>query len=274
MGWPASREIRIRRRRPCSICRSDWPSVQLATCTWPTWPIIGFAYFILHCRRGGMGSPALRLAALAIAVVLFGCTQNSTGTTAHQLAADQTLRIPIDGAPQSGGTSLDPGLLSSFTETAIGQNLFDGLYSYDAHMHQQPDLAQGPPQVSADGMTYTFHIRPDARFWNGDPVTANDFVYSWNRAAALQGDWASNAFQPVAGYDAVAQAGQITSSTHLDVSAPDAHTLVAHLSQPAGYWIAALVLPATWVVDEKAVATSPDQWWTTPESLVGTGPFR
>jgi oligopeptide transport system substrate-binding protein len=164
-------------------------------------------------------------------------------------------------------------LLSNSVETSIAQNLFDGLYRYNGRMQEQPDIAQGMPGVSADGLTYTFHLRHDVRFSNGDKVTATDFIYSWNRAVVLQGFW-SGIFQPVVGFDALSQSGEVNDSTHLDLSARDPYTLVAHLAAPSGYWITELVLPAAWVVDQKAVANSPDRWWTTSSGLIGTGPFR
>jgi oligopeptide transport system substrate-binding protein len=191
-----------------------------------------------------------------------------------QLARDQTLRLPIYSTPSPGPPSLDPASLSDTMENAIGDNIFDGLYRFNEQMQEQPDIAKGMPSVSADGLTYIFHLRPNVRFWNGDPVTAADFVYSWNRAAAMGGDW-SGIFQPVAGYTAVAAAGKITNETRLDVSAPDNYTLVARLSSASDFWLAELVLPAAWVVDQNAIAQGgTDQWWTKPNDLVGTGPFR
>jgi oligopeptide transport system substrate-binding protein len=159
-------------------------------------------------------------------------------------------------------------------EAAIGDNIFDGLYRFNEQMQEQPDIAERMPSVSADGLTYIFHLRHNVRFWNGDPVTAGDFVYSWNRAAAMQGDW-SAIFQPVAGYTALAAAGKVTNETRLDIAAPDNYTLVAQLSVASGYWLAELGLPAAWVVDRNAIAQGgADQWWTKPSDLVGTGPYR
>src|SRR5258708_27943380 len=66
-----------------------------------------------------------------------------------------------------------------------------------------PDIRTGQPTISPDGLTYTFKLRHDARFSNGDPITADDFIYSWNRAAAKQGDYAG-LFGLIAGYQNVA----------------------------------------------------------------------
>jgi oligopeptide transport system substrate-binding protein len=204
-----------------------------------------------------------RSIALSLITVLVVCCSPTTAQTSKQLAKDQTLRVPISSEPSVGMTSLDPALLDNTLETAIGHNIFDGLYRYDDQLREQPDIAVGMPVVSADGKTYTFHLRDDVRFSNGTKVTARDFVYSWSRAAAAQGSWAF-AFQPVVGYP-----------TALALSTPDPYTLVARLSAPTGYWLAELALPSAWVVDSAAIKAGGDErWWTTPEGLLGTGPYR
>lgn len=212
------------------------------------------------------------MVAVSTLTLLIAC--NAQTPSPKQLARDQTLRLPIYSTPSAGSPSLDPGSLSQPMETAIGDNIFDGLYRFNEQMQEQPDIAQDVPSVSADGLTYIFHLRHNVRFWNGDPVTAADFVYSWNRAAAIGGDW-SGIFQPVAGYAAVATAGKVSSDTRLDLSASDKYTLVARLSVASGSWLAQLGLPGAWVVDQNAIAQGgADQWWTKPNDLVGTGPFR
>ena len=65
--------------------------------------------------------------------------------------------------------------------------MFGGLYRLDDNLNEIPDIASGPPTVSPDRTTYTFQLKTGARFSNGDPVTAEDVVYSWNRVASLQG---------------------------------------------------------------------------------------
>jgi oligopeptide transport system substrate-binding protein len=158
-------------------------------------------------------------------------------------------------------------------EIAIAQNLFDGLYRYDDRMQEQPDIADGMPAMSSDGLTYTFHLHHNVLFWNGDPVTADDVIYSWNRTVAKQAG-PESIFQPVVGYDAVANAGAVTGTTRLGLSAPDPYTVVAHLSAPAGYWLAELALPGAWLVDQRAITEGGEEWWKIPKDLVGTGPFR
>src|SRR2546427_7110229 len=106
----------------------------------------------------------------AIGVLVAACGGGTTTTTSN-LASDQTLRFPIDG---DIGT-FDPAAINAETDVEVYQNLFDGLLKFDDKLNAVPDIATKLPDISPDGMTYTFKLNPNAKFWNGDPVTAQDF---------------------------------------------------------------------------------------------------
>lgn len=208
-------------------------------------------------------------AALVAAVALVACTpaNNTPQTTPEVLASDQTLSFPI----AQDLSDFDPALISSPADVDILRNVFSGLYRFDSQLREVPDIAIGQPVVSAGGLTYTFHIRPDARFSNGDAITSLDFVYSWNRAAARQGDYAG-LFNVIAGYDAVA-GGTTTQMSGL--AAPDPSTLVVTLSRRAGYFLTETALWPFWLVDHKVIESAGDDAWATnPATLIGSGPFR
>src|SRR5712691_683332 len=163
-------------------------------------------------------------------MALAACTPGGNpAPTPEPLAADQTLSFPI---AQDVADS-DPALISSPTDVDILRNVFSGLYRFDGKLREVPDLAVGPPVVSADGLTYTFRLRPDGRFWNGDPITADDFIYSWNRAAVKQGDYAG-LFGVIAGYNDVAsgKAAQMSGLTKIYD-----YTLNVTLVKRAGYFL-------------------------------------
>lgn len=223
------------------------------------------------------GVAAVMLAWLAIG----GCTPEASPKS-NQLAIDQTLHIAV---PEDIGVfeSFDPDQLSSSLDYSIGQNLFDGLFRMDDQLHLVLDLAAQMPIVSADGLTYTIPLRQDARFSNGDPVTASDVVYSWNRAVVAGGPYASpsgfaNVFQPVVGYldaeNSVAQGA--TNAALAGLSAPDPHTVVIRLStRVGGYFLILLTLPVAWVVDERVIQQNGEKgWWKQASTLIGTGPFK
>jgi oligopeptide transport system substrate-binding protein len=221
---------------------------------------------------------------VAATIALAACGSTTTG--GGGLASDQTLKFPIIG---DFGT-LDPGQLNAETDSEVAQNVFNGLLKFDNNLNIVPDIAQSLPTVSSDGLTYTFKLRNDVTFSNGDKVTAKDFLYSWNRAAALQGGYAY-LMTPIAGYDKVSQNKKSGAAleTLLEakdpsvwmtgVTAPDGdtgYTIQIKLTASAGYLNSEIALEATtfMVVDVNAVKTDPDNWWTKPQSMIGTGAFK
>ncbi len=201
-------------------------------------------------------------------IALAACTPGGNPSpTPEPLAADQTLSFPI----AQDVADFDPALISSPSDVDILRNVFSGLYRFDGKLRELPDLAAGQPVVSADGLTYTFHLRQDGRFWNGDPITADDFIYSWNRAAAKQGDYAG-LFGAIAGYNDVAS-GKTAQMSGLGKL--DDFTLNVTLVKRAGYFQTEVGLWPFWVVDRKAIASAGEAAWSTkPDTLVGSGPFR
>ncbi len=216
-------------------------------------------------RGSKVRSLAAVLGALSIAAA---CGGGGGGGTSETLAADQTLSFPLD----NDVGDLDPAHLSAGVDVNIFRNVFSGLYKFTDDLQQVPDIASGPPNISADGLTYTFPMRHDAKFSNGDPVKADDFIYSWSRAARIQGDYAS-VFEPVVGYADVSK-GKATTLTGLKKI--DDYSFSATLSAPAGYWYTEVALWTAWVVDQKAITAGggDDKWFTNPATLIGTGQFK
>jgi oligopeptide transport system substrate-binding protein len=219
---------------------------------------------------------------IAALVVVAACG-NNTSTTSTTLAADQTLKFPLLG---DFGT-LDPGQLNAEVDSEVAQNMFNGLIKFDNNLNIVPDIASALPTVSADGLTYTFKLRQDVTFSNGDKVTSKDVLYSWNRAAAMQGAYAGN-LAAIKGYDVVstntvAGAALETLLEKNDPSvilsgltAPDAYTVQVVLASPAGWFLSAIALEATtgMVVDQNVVKTDFDNWWTVPATAIGTGAYK
>src|SRR5256885_4360318 len=205
---------------------------------------------------------------IAVVIAVGACNPNSNPPPSPDpLAADQTLSFPI----AQDVADLDPALISTGADVDILRNVFSGLYRFDANLHEVPDLAAGQPTISADGLTYTFHLRNDARFSNGDPITAADFIYSWNRTVAKQGDYAG-LFDIVAGYGDVASG---KSSQMSGVVKVDDFTLNVTLVKRAGYFPVLTSLSPFWVVDQKVITAAGEALWSTrPDTLVGSGPFH
>jgi oligopeptide transport system substrate-binding protein len=218
----------------------------------------------------------------AASMVLAACAGG--GTTSENLASDQTLKFPI----LDDIHTLDPGIVDAETDSEINQNMFNGLLKFDNNLNLVPDIASKMPDVTPDGKTYTFTLRHDVTFSNGDKVTSKDVLYSWNRAAALQVSSYSTSFAPVVGYDKVSQntVGGAALGALLDkkdpsvwmpgLTAPDDYTVKAQLSSQAGWWLSALTVVGSTgnLVDQNAVKTDFDNWWSKPETAIGTGPYK
>jgi oligopeptide transport system substrate-binding protein len=209
------------------------------------------------------GITAVVLSALALAA----CTPSGGITSGEVLSPDQTLSFPIS----QDLSDLDPALISNPADVDILRNVFSGLYRFDDTLHEVPDLAAGPPVISADGLTYTFGLRHSAKFSNGDPITAGDFIYSWDRAAKRQGDYAW-LFDAVAGYADVAagKAGHLSG-----LAKPDDFTLVVTLTKASGDFLTKVGLWPYWLVDQHVVESAgQDAWYASPQTLIGSGPFK
>ena len=211
--------------------------------------------------------PLFRTLAVALGALTFAaaCGGGTSGGTA--LAADQTLRFGL----ANDITSLDPAHVDAAVDITFLQELFTGLYKFDKTLNIVPDGATGMPDVSADGLTYTFHIRHDIVFSNGDKVTAKDWIYSWTRTLRLNDAYASNL--SVIHGSADVSAG--TATTLSGLTAPDDYTLVAKLDAPAGFWLSQLAMPtASEVLDQKVITAAGDEKWTQQVSTyIGSGPF-
>jgi len=168
--------------------------------------------------------------------------------------------------------TLDPAKSTGVPESNIQYELLEGLTTYSMDGDVVPGVAKSW-DVSDDGLTYTFHLREDDKWSNGDPVTANDFVYSMRRLVdpATASDYA-----PIA--DVIAGAKEIRESkdkpdlTKLGAVAKDDHTLVVTLAKPTPYFLSMLRHSSFLPVPQKAV----EQYgadWTKPGKFIGNGAF-
>ncbi|RPI90613.1 MAG: hypothetical protein EHM40_17905, partial [Chloroflexi bacterium] len=107
------------------------------------------------------------------------------GTTGPNPAAALQSDVPLGEAlVLAGGESTNPRSYDPATTVSSGdKRIFSGLVSFDPALNLTPDLAESW-EVSPDGTIYTFHLRENAKFHDGRPVTAQDVVYSWERAAS------------------------------------------------------------------------------------------
>jgi len=192
-----------------------------------------------------------------------------TSAAPNQASALQT-DIPLDQAlVLAGGESTNPRDYDPATTYGSGDKLlFSGLVSFDPNLNLRPDLAD-TWEVSADSTVYTFHLRENAKFHSGKPVTAQDVIYSWERAAspALGSDTALTYLGDIVGINELA-AGQADHASGL--TALDEHTLQVTIDAPKPYFLYKLTYSTAFIVDKENVESG-EEWYRQPN---GTGPYR
>lgn len=175
-------------------------------------------------------------ACLALAALLAGCDRSGSASTADSPRSEPQaiLRIGNNQEPDS----LDPQLASLDQAGNILRDAYEGLTTLDDAARAAPAVAERW-DLSADGTTYTFHLRRNARWSNGEPVTAEDFLASWRRL--VDPKTASPYASTLAGVvNASAIIAGKAAPESLGVAAPDAHTLVVRLVAPTAYFPALL----------------------------------
>ena len=178
-------------------------------------------------------------------------------------------------------SDLDPQTVTGVPESHILQALFEGLVSQDPQdLHPIPGVAESW-EISPDGKVYTFHLRHNARWSNGDPLTSRDFIDSYRRilSPGLDAQYAELFWKDARVINAKAfYDHQITDFNQVGFQAPDDYTFIVHLEDPAAYFLQMLNIYAWYPVhiptilkfgkfDEKSTR------WTRAGNLVGNGPF-
>ncbi|MCC7321079.1 MAG: peptide ABC transporter substrate-binding protein [Rubellimicrobium sp.] len=212
---------------------------------------------------------AALLAGTALAFVggaaIAGGTHPVTG---EALADNQTFTYRVlDEFP-----SIDPNLIEDVEGSAVGRNLFEGLLSQDAEGNVVPGVATSY-EASEDGLTYTFHLRPEAKWSDGRPVTAGDFVYSWRRAADPA---TASEYQWYMGLMALENVEEVMAGEmppdQLGVTAIDDQTLEVRLHTALPYFPQMVVHTTTFPVPAWAI----EEWgdtWTQPGHMVSNGAY-
>lgn len=167
--------------------------------------------------------------------------------------------------------SLDPIKAVGLAEAQIMRDLFEGLVNQDANGDSVPGVAQS--WQTSDNQTYTFTLRKDARWSNGDPVTAQDFVYSWRRLVDPKNSATFAWLVQLAGIqnaEAIVQ-GKMPAE-NLGVTALDAHTLKVQLSKPVPYFVNLTAHFSLFPVHRQSIERDGNEW-TKAGNLVGNGAF-
>ena len=204
----------------------------------------------------------------------------STATSMATASTPTTMR-PATAAPEAEyledatliilgdePTTLDPHLTGDVRSATIIVEVFGGLVTLDRDLKVAPDLAQDW-QISGDGRTYTFRLRPDAKFQDGTPVTADDVKWSIERIGDPQTE---SPLVDVFLGDIVGFLDKLEgrAASVEGVRVIDGQTLSITIDAPRAYFLSKLTHPSAYVLDRNNVEGNPD-WFLRPN---GTGPFK
>ena len=223
--------------------------------------------------------------AAAMALAATGCGGSaSSASSAAESTSSASQATEAESASAGSGTlnimletpveSLDPQLATDGTSFEVIADYTDGLMQMDADGAAVPACAESY-EVSEDGTTYTFHIREDAVWSNGDPVTANDFVFAWQRAVDPAN--ASEYSYMLSDIGQIVNAAEIIAGekdvSELGVTAVDDKTLEVQLNVPVSYFLSLMYFPTYYPVNQAFFESCGDTFATSPETTLSNGAF-
>lgn len=210
---------------------------------------------------------------VAAVLAVTGCSKRVAPIEAA--SQSQTLLIGNGAEP----ADLDPPVATAYTDMNILNALFEGLTFVDEQTAQPVPAAAERWDTSSDGLTWTFHLRRGAKWSNGDPVVADDFVQSFRRTLSPRLAFENAAYLFPLKNAAALNSGTLTDPNALGCAAPDPHTLVLTLERPTPHLLLLTALTPWFPVNPRVLEkfdamSSRGGAWTKPGNLVGNGAFR
>ena len=186
-----------------------------------------------------------------------------------QRATDRAEFVFMNGAEPE---TLDPSLITGQPEMRLAEALFEGLTSFDEHGEVVPGVAERW-DLSPDHKVYTFHLRADARWSNGDPVTARDFRDTWRRTLAPEtaSEYAYQLYYIHNGRPF--NEGSQKDFSQVGVTAPDDRTLQVTLDNPTPFFLELCATSPLYPVHLPSVQKWGDDW-IKPGHMVSNGPYQ
>ena len=193
---------------------------------------------------------------------------NESEDAGEEVAVEQKLNVNIKSEPPS----LHPGLATDSTSGAVLNQTFEGLMRVNQEGDIEEAMAESA-EMSEDGLTYTFKIRPGAKWSNGDAVTAQDFEYAWKWVldpANVETDYAYQLYM-IKGAEAAKEQGG--SLDDVAITAVDEQTLVVELNQATAYFLELTAFYTFFPVNHAVVEANPDWAHDVSANYVTNGPF-
>ena len=209
-------------------------------------------------------------------IFLIGCSENISPVDS---GLEQQIYHHGNGSEPQG---IDPHIVTGVPEHHILISLCEGLTIPNPNPKGSDGYIPGTAEswsISDDGKEYIFKLNKNAKWSNGDPVTADDFVWSWKRilTASLGSQYPDMLYYLVGAYEY--HNGQIDNFDEVGVKAIDTHTLKVNLKNPTPFFIGLLSHYSTWPVHKETVLKHGDiddrnGEWTRPGNFVCNGPFQ
>ena len=203
---------------------------------------------------------------LKSAVVMTMAAASVLGASAMASDLNVMVETPVE--------SLDPQIATDGTSFEVIADYTDGLMQMDADGKAVEALAESY-DLSDDGTVYTFHIREDANWSNGEPVTAADFVFAWQRA--VDPDVASEYSYMMSDIGQIKNAAEIIAGemdkSELGVTAVDDKTLKVELNVPVSYFTSLMYFPTFYPINEAFFTECGDTFATSPDTILSNGAF-
>ena len=207
---------------------------------------------------------------LRVLTFIFCCAVTLVACSGGEESSSNVLRVAKDVEL----ASMDQHIATDGLSFEVIAATIEGLYTLDAAGSAVPAIATGY-DLSEDGLTYTFHLREDAAWDNGTPVTANDFVYAWRR---LVDPATASEYAFIMDVAAVKNAAAINAGEKpledLGVKAVDDYTLEVSLELPVPFFLQLMAFPSFFPLNEAFVTEQGSNYAQSPESLLANGPFK
>lgn len=226
--------------------------------------IFVLSLFLSACSNGGTGKVNSKAA-----------SKEGSGGGSGQLADQQVLNLSEDGDIPT----MDIDHMTGWPGANSAYAVFSGLMRFGKNDKMVPDMAAQPPKVSKNKLTYTFKIRKGAKWSNGDPVTAQDFVFSWHREVNPN---TAAEYSYIFASAGIKNADKILDKNspmygkvdELGVKALDKYTLQVKLDKPTPFFESLLWFGPFLPLDPKVVKKYGKQYATTADTMVYNGPYK
>lgn len=214
------------------------------------------------------------ITATTMLLFMTACSQTKSSDSSleskneSELAKDQSFKIAV----QAEVPSIDPSLQTDVIGYGVVKNTGEGLYRLDKEGVPTLAGAEETPTISEDGKTYVFKLRQDAKWSNGNPVTAEDYVFGWQRTTnpQTQAEFAY-LYEPIKNYSQISKGKESVDT--LGIKAISDYELEITLEQPVAYFKELLTLPTFFPQNKAEVTKNGEESYSTSEKAVYNGAF-